>query len=104
MDTHATERGNFSDVPSRRGGSTSVPRGSVDRRAHPLKEEEEKETRSLRGSQRLSDSVYQLESVTHELLNDLEYDRGRRLDLQGLVKKLSSERERDRSQFAFAQL
>ena len=36
--------------------------------------------------------------------NDLEHDRDRPLDLLGLVKQLSSDRERDRSQFAFAQL
>ena len=52
---------------------------------------EEEETRSPTGLQSLSDSVYQLESVTHELRNDLEYDRGRPLDLQGLVKQLSSD-------------
>ena len=60
VDIHATERDNSFDVPSRRGGSTSVPRRSVDRRAHPPKDVEREETRSSTGSQRLSDSVYQL--------------------------------------------
>ena len=104
VDTHATERDNSSDVPSRRGGSTNVSRGSVDCRAHSSKDVEEEETRSQTGLRSLSDSVYQLNCVKHELRNNLEYDRGRRLDLQGLVKQLSSDRDRDRSQFAFAQL
>ena len=34
VDTRSTGRGNSSDVPSHRGGSTSVPRGSVGHRAH----------------------------------------------------------------------
>ena len=104
MDTFATERDNLFDVPIRRGGLTSAPRGSVDRRAHPPKDVEEWETRFQTGLQSLSDSVYQLESVTHELRHDLEYDRNRRLDLRDLVKQLSSDREKDQTRFAFSLL
>ena len=55
-------------------------------------------------SQGLSDSVYQLESVTYELCDDLGYDRNGRLDLQDLVKQLSSDREKDQTRFAFSLL
>ena len=86
MDSLATGRGRSSDVPSRRSGSTNVILGSVDHRAHPPKDVEEDETRSQMGLQNLSDSVYQLESLTHELRDDLEHERDKRLALQGLVK------------------
>ena len=46
----------------------------------------------------------QLERVTCELREDLEHERSRRLGLNDNVTRLSSERERDRSDFAFAQL
>ena len=85
VNTHAIERGNSSDVPSRRGGTTSVPRGSVDRRAHPPKDVEEEETRSQMGLQSLYDSVNRLERVTYELRHDLEYYQDRHLYLQDLV-------------------
>ena len=48
--------------------------------------------------------MYQLERITHELRHDLEYNRYRRLDLQGLMKRLSSERKKDPTRFAFAYL
>ena len=62
------------------------------------------ETRSQKNSQSLSDAVYQSECVTHELHKDLEYDRDRCLDLQGIVKRLSSDCEIDHSQYAFTPL
>ena len=46
----------------------------------------------------------QLERVTCELREDIEHERSRRLGLVDNVTRLSSERERDRSDFAFAQL
>ena len=104
VDTHATKRGSSSDVPSRRGGSTNVPRGRIDCRAHPPKDVEEEETRSQMGLQSLSESMYQLEPAGHELRHDLEYDRNRRLDLQDLVKHLSSDRQKDQTRFAFSLL
>ena len=85
VDTPATGRGNSFDVSSRRGGSTSFPRGSVGRRAHPPKTVEEGGTGSPTGSHSLSDYLYQLESGMHELLHDLEYDRNIRLNLQDLI-------------------
>uniref|UniRef100_M4BT21 RxLR effector candidate protein n=1 Tax=Hyaloperonospora arabidopsidis (strain Emoy2) TaxID=559515 RepID=M4BT21_HYAAE len=51
-----------------------------------------------------SDTVSQLERVTCELREKLEHERSRRLGLVDNVTRLSSERERDRSDFAFAQL
>ena len=45
-----------------------------------------------------------LERVTCELREDLQHERSRRLGLIDNVTRLSSERERDRSDFAFAQL
>ena len=45
-----------------------------------------------------------LERVACQFREDLEHERSRRLDLQGLTIKISSEREKDRSQFAFAHL
>uniref|UniRef100_M4B922 RxLR effector candidate protein n=1 Tax=Hyaloperonospora arabidopsidis (strain Emoy2) TaxID=559515 RepID=M4B922_HYAAE len=104
VDTRATGRGNSSDVPSHRGGSTSVPRGSVGHRAHQSMHEAEEETRSQTGLQVQSDTVSQLERVTCELREDLEHERSRRLGLVDNVTRLSSERERDQSDFAFAQL
>uniref|UniRef100_M4BIR3 RxLR effector candidate protein n=1 Tax=Hyaloperonospora arabidopsidis (strain Emoy2) TaxID=559515 RepID=M4BIR3_HYAAE len=104
LDTRATGRGNSSDVPSHRGGSTSAPRESVGHRAHQSMDEAEEETRSQTGLQAQSDTVSQLECVTCELRNDLEHERSRSLGLVDNVNRLSSERERDRSDFAFAQL
>ena len=66
--------------------------------------EAEEETRSQTGLQVQSDTVSQLERVTCELREDLEHERSRRLDLVDNVTRLSSERERDRSDFAFAHL
>uniref|UniRef100_M4C3J4 RxLR effector candidate protein n=1 Tax=Hyaloperonospora arabidopsidis (strain Emoy2) TaxID=559515 RepID=M4C3J4_HYAAE len=45
-----------------------------------------------------------LERVTCELREDLEHERSRRLDLIDNVTRLSLEREKNRSDFAFAQL
>uniref|UniRef100_M4BNI7 RxLR effector candidate protein n=1 Tax=Hyaloperonospora arabidopsidis (strain Emoy2) TaxID=559515 RepID=M4BNI7_HYAAE len=104
VDTRATGRGNSPDVPSHRGGSTSVPRGSVGHRAHQSMDEAEEETCSQTGLQVQFDTVSQLERVTCELREDLEHERSRRLGLVDNVTRLSSERKRDRSDFAFAQL
>uniref|UniRef100_M4BAD5 Uncharacterized protein n=1 Tax=Hyaloperonospora arabidopsidis (strain Emoy2) TaxID=559515 RepID=M4BAD5_HYAAE len=104
VDTRATGRGNSSDVPSHRGGSTSVPRGSFGHRAHQSMDEAAEETRSQTGLQAQSDTVIQIERVTCELREDLEHERSRRLGLVDNVTHFSSERERDRSDFAFAQL
>uniref|UniRef100_M4BHU5 Uncharacterized protein n=1 Tax=Hyaloperonospora arabidopsidis (strain Emoy2) TaxID=559515 RepID=M4BHU5_HYAAE len=104
VDTRATGRGNSSDVLSHLGGSTSVPRGSVGHRAHQSMDESEEETRSQTGLQAQSDTVSQLERVTCELREDLEHETSRRLGLVDNVKRLSSEREGDRLDFAFAQL
>uniref|UniRef100_M4BAY9 Uncharacterized protein n=1 Tax=Hyaloperonospora arabidopsidis (strain Emoy2) TaxID=559515 RepID=M4BAY9_HYAAE len=67
-------------------------------------DEAEEETRSQTGLQVQSDTVSQLDRVTCELRGDLEHERSRRLGLVDNVTRLSSERERDRSDFAFAQL
>uniref|UniRef100_M4BIK6 RxLR effector candidate protein n=1 Tax=Hyaloperonospora arabidopsidis (strain Emoy2) TaxID=559515 RepID=M4BIK6_HYAAE len=104
VDTRATGRGNSSDVLSHRGGSTRAPRGSVGHRAHQSMDEAEEETRSQKGLQAQSDTVSQIERVTCELREDIEHERSRRLGLNDNVTRLSSERERDRSDFAFAQL
>uniref|UniRef100_M4B6P4 RxLR effector candidate protein n=1 Tax=Hyaloperonospora arabidopsidis (strain Emoy2) TaxID=559515 RepID=M4B6P4_HYAAE len=104
VDTRATGRGNSSDVPSHRGGSTSAPLGSVGHRAHQSMYEAEEETRSQTGLQAQSETVSQLERVTYELREDIEHERSRSLGLNDNVTLLSSERERDRSDFAFSQL
>ena len=51
-----------------------------------------------------SDAVSQLDRVTCNLREDLEHERGRRMDLLGNVNRLSSDREKDRAESAFAQL
>uniref|UniRef100_M4C6N3 Uncharacterized protein n=1 Tax=Hyaloperonospora arabidopsidis (strain Emoy2) TaxID=559515 RepID=M4C6N3_HYAAE len=104
VDTRATGRGNSSDVPSHRGGSTCVPRGIVGHRAHQSVDEAEEKTRSQKGLQVQYDTVSQLKRVTCELRENLEHERSRRLGLVDNVTRLSSEQERDRSDFAFAQL
>ena len=50
------------------------------------------------------DAVSQLDRVTCELREDLEHERGRRLDSLGNVYRLRSDREKDRADYAFAQL
>ena len=45
-----------------------------------------------------------LNSVTCELREYLEHERGRRLDLLGNVNRLSSDREKYKSEYAFAQI
>uniref|UniRef100_M4B4E5 RxLR effector candidate protein n=1 Tax=Hyaloperonospora arabidopsidis (strain Emoy2) TaxID=559515 RepID=M4B4E5_HYAAE len=89
VDTRATGRGNSSDVPSHRGSLTSAPRGNVGHRAHQSINEAEEETRSQMGLQ---------------LREDIEHKRSRRLGLVDNVTRLSSKRERDRSDFVFSQL
>ena len=51
VNARTTGRGNSSDVPLHRGGSTSVPRGSVGHREHQSMDEAEEETRSQTGLQ-----------------------------------------------------
>uniref|UniRef100_M4BRU9 RxLR effector candidate protein n=1 Tax=Hyaloperonospora arabidopsidis (strain Emoy2) TaxID=559515 RepID=M4BRU9_HYAAE len=63
LNTCATGRGNSSDVPSHRGGSTSTPRGRFVHRAHQSTDEAEEETGSQTGLQAQSDTVSQLERV-----------------------------------------
>uniref|UniRef100_M4BQM4 RxLR effector candidate protein n=1 Tax=Hyaloperonospora arabidopsidis (strain Emoy2) TaxID=559515 RepID=M4BQM4_HYAAE len=104
VDTRATGRGNSSDFPSHRGGSTSAPRGRFGHRVHQSMDEAEEETRSQTGLQVQYDTVSQLESVTCELREDIEHERSRRLGLVDKVTRLSLERERDRSDFVCAQL
>uniref|UniRef100_M4C2Z4 Uncharacterized protein n=1 Tax=Hyaloperonospora arabidopsidis (strain Emoy2) TaxID=559515 RepID=M4C2Z4_HYAAE len=104
VDTRATGRGNSSDISTHRGDSTSAPRGSFGHRAHQSMDEAEEETRSQTGLQAQSDTLSQLERVTCELREDIEHERSRRLALVDNVTRLSSERERDRSGFVFAQL
>ena len=67
-------------------------------------DEAEEETRSQTGLQVQSDTVSHLERVTCELREDIEHERSRRLGLVDNVTRLSSERKRDRSDFAFSQL
>ena len=67
-------------------------------------DEAEEETRSQTGLQVQSDTVSQLERVTCELRADLEHEKSRRLGLVDNVTRLSLERERDRYDFAFAEL
>ena len=67
-------------------------------------DEAEEETRSQTGLQAQSDTVSQLERVTCELREDIEHERSSRLGLVDNVTRLSLEQERDRSDFAFAQL
>ena len=66
--------------------------------------EAEEETRSQTRLQVQSDTVSQIECVTCELREDIEHERSRRLGLNDNVTRLSSERERDRSDFTFAHL
>ena len=72
--------------------------------AHQSMDEAEEETRSWTGLQAQSDTVIQLKRVTRDLRDDIEHERSRRLGLNDNVTRLSSERERDRSDFSFAQL
>ena len=46
----------------------------------------------------------QLDRLMCELREDLEHERGRRLDLLSNVNRLSSYQEKDRAEYAFAQL
>uniref|UniRef100_M4BVE9 Uncharacterized protein n=1 Tax=Hyaloperonospora arabidopsidis (strain Emoy2) TaxID=559515 RepID=M4BVE9_HYAAE len=64
----------------------------------------EEETHLSMDPQYRSDAVSQLDRVTCEFREDLEHERGRRLDLLGNVNRLSSDREVYREEYAFAQL
>ena len=46
----------------------------------------------------------QCDRVTCELREDLEHERGRRLDYLGNVNRLRSDREKDRAEYAFAEI
>ena len=67
-------------------------------------DEAEEETRSQTGLQAQSDTLSQLERVTCEFREDFEHERSRRLGLVDNVTRLSSERERDRPDFAVLSL
>ena len=60
----ATGRGNSYDVLSHRGGSTGVPRGSVDRRQYQPMDEVEEETRRLTDFLTQPDAVSQRDRIT----------------------------------------
>uniref|UniRef100_A0AAV1VGF5 Uncharacterized protein n=1 Tax=Peronospora matthiolae TaxID=2874970 RepID=A0AAV1VGF5_9STRA len=66
--------------------------------------EGKKEPRSQMDLQVQSDTVSQLKRVTCELREELEHERGRRLDLLGNVSRLFSKRGMDRSNFALINL
>ena len=67
-------------------------------------DEVEERTHPPMDSRGQSDAVSQLDHVTCELREDLEYERGRRMDLLGNLNRLRSDREKDREEYAFAQL
>uniref|UniRef100_M4BM94 RxLR effector candidate protein n=1 Tax=Hyaloperonospora arabidopsidis (strain Emoy2) TaxID=559515 RepID=M4BM94_HYAAE len=96
-DSRATGRGNSSDVLSHRGGSTVVLERSVDHRAYQPMDAVEEEIHLPMGTQDRSDAVSQFDRVTCELREDLEHEKGRRLDLLGNVNRLNSDREKDRA-------
>ena len=68
------------------------------------KDEMEEGTHPPMDSQGQSDSVSQLDRVTCELREYLEHERDGRLDFLGNVNRLISDREKDRADYAFAQL
>uniref|UniRef100_A0AAV1VF51 Uncharacterized protein n=1 Tax=Peronospora matthiolae TaxID=2874970 RepID=A0AAV1VF51_9STRA len=96
-DSRATGRDNSSDVRSRRGGSTAAQPDSAGHRESPLMEVEEEGRRSPhnRGEACVSESFF--DRVTQVLRNDLEHERGRRLQLADAASK-------HRAEFAFVQL
>ena len=63
-------------------------------------DEVEQETHPPMDSRGQSDAVSQLERVTCELREDLEHERGRRLDLIANVNRPGSDREKDRAEYA----
>ena len=67
-------------------------------------DEVEERTHPPMDSRGQSDSVSQLDRVTCELREYLEHERDRRLDFLGNVNRLISDREKDRADYAFAQL
>ena len=66
--------------------------------------EAEEETHSLIDSQHQPEALSQLDRVTCDLRKDLKHKRRRRLDLVDIVNRVGSEREKDRSEFAFLSL
>uniref|UniRef100_M4BSZ5 Uncharacterized protein n=1 Tax=Hyaloperonospora arabidopsidis (strain Emoy2) TaxID=559515 RepID=M4BSZ5_HYAAE len=48
------------------------------------------------------DAVSQLNRVTCELREDLEHERGKHMDVLGNVNRLSSDKEKDMAEYAFA--
>ena len=67
-------------------------------------DEEEEETRLLTDLQHQADATGQLDRVICELREELKHTRNRRLDSAAIVNRLHSEREKDQSEFAFAEL
>ena len=103
-DSRATGRDNSSDVLLHRGGSAFVPQGSVDHRDYQPMDEIEEETHPPMDSSGQSDAVSHIDRVTCELREDLEHERGRRLDFLGNVNRLISDRDKNRVEYAVAQL
>ena len=60
-------------------------------------DEVEEGTHPLMDSRGQSDAVSQLDRVTCELREDIEHERGRRLDMLDNGNRLSSDREKDRA-------
>ena len=104
MDTPASGQGNLSAPLSSRGGSRYAPRESVDHRENlpvvPVVVERQGTTQLLG----LQETLGHHERVLTELKEDVEHEHSRRHELLTTVRRLRTDREKDRSEFAFAQL
>ena len=104
VNTSVSGQGNLSAFRYSRGGSRYAPRESVDHRENPPVAPvvvRRQGTAQTRGHQEIC-ALY--DSVLTELREDVEQEYNRRHDLLKTVRRLRTDREKDRSEFAFAQL
>ena len=104
MDTPASGQGNFSAPCSSRGGSRYAPRESVDNRDNPPVVPVVVKRQGPAQLPGLQETLGNHERVLTELRKEVEHEYNRRHDFLTTVRRLRTDREKNRSEFAFDQL
>ena len=104
VDTHASGQGNLSAHRYSRGGSRYAPRETVYHRENSPVYSVVVERQGPDQLPGLQETLYNHERYLAQLREDVDYEYDRRHDLMSTVRRLRTDREKDRSDFAFTQL
>ena len=97
-------QGNFSARRSSRGGSRYAPRESVNHSENPLAALEEVERQGPAQPPGLQKISAHYDCVLNKLRKEVEHEHSSRHELLTTVRRLRTDRAKDRSEFAFAHL